>query len=155
MRTLKILTAATLALALAACQDGGTKQNIGTVLGGIGGAVAGSQFGGGRGQLVGTAIGTLAGAFLGSEIGKSLDRADQQQVQRATQRAEQVPIGQQITWSNPDTGNYGAVTPTREGRDSTGSQCREYQTTIVVGGKKEEAYGTACRQPDGTWKFIN
>jgi len=31
-------------------------------------------------------------------------------------------------------------------------QCREYQTTIMIGGKREKAYGKACRQPDGTWK---
>lgn len=31
-------------------------------------------------------------------------------------------------------------------------QCREYQTTITIGGKPQKAYGRACRQPDGTWK---
>jgi surface antigen len=155
MRVLKVLTVVGVAFALGACQDSGTKQTVGTVLGGVGGAVVGSQFGGGRGQLVGTAIGTLVGAFLGNEIGKSLDKADQAQVQQATQRAETAPIGQKITWSNPDSGNSGAVTPTREGRDTTGAQCREYHTTVNVGGKQEEAYGTACRQADGTWKFVN
>jgi surface antigen len=143
MRALRILTIAGLALALTACQDSGTKQTVGTVLGGVGGAVAG------------TAIGTLVGAFLGSEIGKSLDKADQAAAQRATQSASTAPIGQKITWSNPDTGNSGAVTPTREGRDTSGAQCREYHTTVNVGGKQEEAYGTACRQADGTWKFVN
>jgi hypothetical protein len=31
-------------------------------------------------------------------------------------------------------------------------QAREYQTTVVVGGKNVPAYGTACLQPDGSWK---
>ena len=31
-------------------------------------------------------------------------------------------------------------------------QEREYQTTVVVGGKNVPAYGTACLQPDGSWK---
>jgi len=65
-----------IALALAACQQGGQKQTLGTLLGAVGGAVAGSQIGKGRGQLVAVAAGTLLGSFLGSEIGKSLDRAD-------------------------------------------------------------------------------
>lgn len=30
-------------------------------------------------------------------------------------------------------------------------QQREYQTTVVVGGKNVPAYGTACLQPDGSW----
>jgi hypothetical protein len=31
-------------------------------------------------------------------------------------------------------------------------QEREYQTTVVVGGREVDAYGTACLQPDGSWK---
>ncbi len=31
-------------------------------------------------------------------------------------------------------------------------QEREYQTTVMVGGKEVEAYGTACLQPDGSWR---
>lgn len=31
-------------------------------------------------------------------------------------------------------------------------QEREYQTTVVVGGKNVPAYGTACLQPDGSWR---
>ncbi|WP_321392331.1 hypothetical protein [Emcibacter sp.] len=32
-------------------------------------------------------------------------------------------------------------------------QEREYQTTITVGNETVPAYGTACLQPDGSWKF--
>ncbi|WP_138379820.1 hypothetical protein [Luteithermobacter gelatinilyticus] len=38
----------------------------------------------------------------------------------------------------------------------TNSSClqeREYQTTITVGNETVPAYGTACLQPDGSWKF--
>ncbi len=31
-------------------------------------------------------------------------------------------------------------------------QEREYQTTVVIDGKEVEAYGTACLQPDGSWR---
>lgn len=30
--------------------------------------------------------------------------------------------------------------------------CREYQTTVTVNGEQQEAFGTACRQPDGSWQ---
>ncbi len=30
-------------------------------------------------------------------------------------------------------------------------QEREYQMTVIVGGKEAQAYGTACLQPDGSW----
>lgn len=32
---------------------------------------------------------------------------------------------------------------------------REYQSTVVVGGRNVPAYGTACYQPDGSWKLIS
>jgi surface antigen len=32
--------------------------------------------------------------------------------------------------------------------------CREFQRDIIIDGKPERAYGTACLQPDGTWKIM-
>ncbi len=34
------------------------------------------------------------------------------------------------------------------------SQCREYQTTIDVGGQPQQAVGVSCLQPDGSWRII-
>jgi len=145
-------------MALGACntlQGAGNKQLIGTGGGAILGGLAGSQVGSGSGRLWATGAGVLLGALLGSEIGSSLDRADMAYAQQASNRATTAPIGQKISWNNPETGNSGYITPVRDGRDSSGAYCREYQQTIYVGGKQESGYGTACRQPDGTWKVIN
>lgn len=135
--------------------DMGQKQGAGTLLGGIGGAVAGAQFGKGSGQLAATAIGTLLGAYAGSELGKSLDRADQMAASQAQSAAYAAPVGQTIRWNNPQSGNYGTYTPVRDGYEQgSGAYCREYQTTVTVGGRTENAFGTACRQPDGSWKVV-
>lgn len=153
--TNKILPAMVAASLLTACADHGVKQTGGGVLGGIGGAVAGAQFGKGKGQLAATALGALLGAFIGSEVGKSLDRADQMAMTRASETAHTAPVGQAISWNNPDSGHYGSITPVRDGTDrATGAYCREYQTTVVVDGKSEKAFGQACRQPDGSWKVV-
>jgi len=32
--------------------------------------------------------------------------------------------------------------------------CREYQSTTIVGGQKIASYGTACQQPDGSWRIV-
>lgn len=143
-------------LTLGACQNmqDNPKQSAGTLLGGIGGAVAGAQFGKGTGQLAATAAGTLLGAFIGSEIGKSLDRADRQAMAQATQQAHYAPMGETISWNNPDSGHSGTVTPVRDGRTQSGAYCREYRQTVVIDGRSEEAYGTACQQPDGTWRIV-
>jgi surface antigen len=145
-----------LGVSLAACADSGmgTKEGFGTLLGAAGGAVIGSQFGSGDGQLVGVAIGTLAGAMIGNEIGKSLDKADRMYASRALERAQSAPVGETITWENPKSGNRGSVTTVREGRSSSGAYCREFQQTVVIGGHEERAYGTACQQPDGSWKIV-
>lgn len=143
--------------ALGACQQvqDNPKTSAGTLLGGIGGAVIGAQFGKGTGQLAATAAGTLLGAYVGSEIGKSLDRADQQAMASAQQRAYAAPVGETITWNNPDSGNRGTITPVRDGYATSGSYCREYRTTVTIDGRREEALGTACQQPDGTWRVVN
>jgi surface antigen len=126
----------------------------GTILGAIGGGIAGAQFGHGSGKLAATALGTLLGAFIGHEVGQSLDRADVLASERAAQSAYAAPVGRSITWSNPQSGHSGTITPIRNGTDSSGNYCREFQQTVVVGGKTSKAYGTACRQPDGAWEVI-
>lgn len=35
------------------------------------------------------------------------------------------------------------------------SYCREYTKTIKVGGRIQEAFGTACRQEDGAWEIVS
>ena len=143
------------AMSVSACESGREKETVGTVLGGIGGAVLGSQVGGGSGRLIATAVGTLAGAFIGNQIGSGLDKVDQQKMVSAEQKAQTAPIGETISWNNPDTGNRGSVTPVRDGTASNGQYCREYQHKVIIDGEEKSAYGTACRQPDGSWKIVS
>ncbi|HYH19061.1 MAG TPA: RT0821/Lpp0805 family surface protein [Azospirillum sp.] len=133
----------------------GSKQTVGTVLGGVAGGLAGSRFGGGAGKLAAVGIGTLLGAALGNAAGSSLDRADVAYAQRAEVQAYNAPTGSTIRWNNPQNGNWGTYTPTREGTGPSGEYCREYQTTFSVGGQIERGTGTACRQPDGTWRVVS
>jgi surface antigen len=130
------------------------KQQIGTGVGAVVGGLAGSQFGGGKGQLVGTGVGVLLGALVGSSVGASLDKADLAYAQQAQQRAYAAPIGQTISWNNPQSGNSGTYTPIRDGRSGTGAYCREYQQTIYVGGQQQTATGQACQNPDGSWHIV-
>jgi surface antigen len=135
------------ALGLGACanREAGRKQIGGAVVGAVAGGVAGSMIGKGSGRLIMTGLGTLLGAYIGSEVGKSLDNADRlAAASTAQQTFEYNKTGQAGTWQNPDNGHTGTVTPTKT-----------YQQTVTVGGKTEQAYGTACRQPDGSWKIVN
>lgn len=157
MRHSVLLSALALVLALAGCQtdNWGQKQAVGTVSGAALGGLLGNQFGGGTGKTIATAAGVLLGGWAGNEMGASLDNADRGQMGRAQYQAYTAPVGQQIVWQNPRSGNSGTIEPLRNGYDSnTGAYCREYQTTVMVAGERQSAYGTACQQPDGSWKVI-
>ncbi len=132
----------------------GPKETIGTGLGALGGGLLGAQVGSGSGRLWATGIGVLAGAFLGNQIGESLDRADRHEMERTTQRAlEHNPTDTSAAWTNPDTGNYGSVTPTRTYYASN-KPCREYTQSVTIGGQQETVVGNACRETDGTWRVV-
>jgi surface antigen len=143
------------ALALSGCaNDGrGGKETAGTLIGAGLGAWAGSAIGKGSGNAVAIAAGTLIGAAVGNSIGKSMDDVDRMRLREAEQRAYSAPIGETIVWENPKSGNYGRVTPVREGRSTGGRYCREFQSEITVGGKRENGHGTACQEPDGSWRI--
>jgi hypothetical protein len=36
-----------------------------------------------------------------------------------------------------------------------GLTCREYQSQITIGGRIQPSHGTACLQPDGSWRLMN
>ena len=142
-----------LAVVLAGCQNGvGTK----TAVGGLGGATVGGLLAAGLGASPAAIAGSvILGGLVGGAIGNRMDAADKRHANEAAARAlETAPSGQQVAWKNPDTNHAGTITPTRTYQAANGQYCREYQQTVTIGGKQEQAHGTACRQPDGSWKIM-
>lgn len=170
MRMIQGLALASVAIMLTACgaqnaenaRQGGvmggggiTKSDMGTVGGAALGAIAGSNVGSGKGRIAAIAVGTLLGAGVGREVGASLDRADMTYYNSTQQRAlETAQPGQTLPWNNSQSGNSGSFTPSNYYQTAEGTYCREFQQTVNVGGKSQQAYGEACRQPDGTWKIV-
>jgi surface antigen len=145
-----------LAFLLAGCESTpspGTK----TIIGGAGGAAAGGLLAAGLGANPAVIAGSvILGGLVGGVIGDRLDAADRREAELAAHQAlETAPSGTQVAWNNPDSGHSGTITPTRTYQTSEGQYCREYQQTIYVDGEEHKAYGTACRQPDGSWKIMN
>ena len=158
--------AITLVLASSACtpQNGSSqqgvygssfnKQQVGTVLGGIGGGIAGNQIGKGQGKTAATIGGAILGGMLGNSVGQSMDRTDLQYSNSSASNAlESSRTGTTSRWINPDSGNSGTITPTNTYQNSYGQYCREFSQTIVIGGKNQSSYGNACRQSDGSWQI--
>ncbi len=157
MKKFLIIPLVVLALGLSACESvnqTGTKQKVGAVSGAVVGGLLGSKVGGGSGQLWATGAGAVIGGLLGSEIGSSLDKSDMVYAAQANERAQTARVGETISWSNPESGNSGTITPTREGYSTSSRYCREYTQEIFVGGRSETAVGQACQNSDGTWEVM-
>jgi hypothetical protein len=82
-----------------------------------------------------------------------LNEAQERAHEEAQIRATAAPIGERIIWN--DGGATGSVTAVREGTSTQGRYCREFQQAVTVGGRTEQAYGTACQQPDGSWEIVS
>lgn len=148
-KIVSITLIAAMGLGLAGCAN---KQDAGVATGAVLGGLLGSQFGQGGGAIAATIGGALIGGFLGGAIGHSMDKADQAHMMQALNSS---PTGRPVSWRNPDSGNYYQVTPTRTSFQGNGQPCREYTSTATIGGKRQQIYGTACRQADGSWQVSN
>jgi surface antigen len=156
MRNMILTAVMGTSLLVSACAENGQidSQTLGPIMGGLAGGFLGSQFGEGSGKTAMAIGGALAGAWAGSKIAQGMSAQDRPYYDRAATTAATAPVGKTITWYSPDSGAQGTITPVRDGKASTGEYCREYQQSITVGGSTQKAYGTACRQPDGSWKIV-
>jgi surface antigen len=124
---------------------------LGGVLGGAAGAAVGSTIGKGSGNTAAIVGGAIIGIIVGGSIGRAMDEVDQNCV---GQTLEHAPDGETIVWTNAETRTDYRVTPTRT-YDSNGRSCREYVSTAIVGGRAQQVYDRACRQPDGSWQLVS
>ena len=133
------------------------EANPKTTIGAVGGAAVGGLIAAAaHGSPAAIAASVIGGGLLGGLAGNMLDERDRRMAVESTHRAlETAPTGTTVAWQNPDTGHSGAVTPTRTYQTASGTFCREYQSSVAIDGKPEQVTGTACRQPDGSWKSVN
>ena len=132
-----------------------SKMQTGTALGALtGGALAYGLGQDSSKKELWTVLGIGLGAMIGQSIGRQLDERDQYLMAQTFEFAmEKAPTNETAKWENPDTGVGGSVTPTKTYSTTEGTPCREFTTSVSIGGQTEQAYGTACRQADGSWKI--
>lgn len=155
MRHARILAIAILPALLAGCgPEGPSKADTGLIVGGVAGGIIGNQVGKGSGNVLATVAGAMIGGIVGSEIGRSMDEQDRMLAQEAEFAAlEEGPSGRPRKWRNPDNGRYGEVVPSKPYKRG-GNDCRDYTHTIYIDGRPQTMRGTACRNPDGTWRNV-
>jgi len=79
----------------------------------------------------GAVIGAAAGGLIGSQIGHGTGQL--------AAMAAGVSLG---AWLGSEIG-----------RSLDENDSRQYATPVVIDGKTQSAHGTACREPDGTWRI--
>jgi surface antigen len=147
LKIVTVLVAATLALPGCA-----SHQDTGAGMGALAGGLIGSGFGRGGGRVAATMVGAVIGGIVGSEIGRNLDRRDRELAREAEYDAlERGDSGRARVWRNRDNGHYGEIVPSRPYRRGD-YDCRDYTHTVYIKGRPEVLRGTACRNPDGTWR---
>jgi surface antigen len=136
----KLVSTVALCTALVACAQAGQPDH------GEPGAASTSESTGAAPAGVG------ANGLIGAQIGAALDSADRQALQTSTANALENSLPNQVLpWRNPTSGNYGTVTPGPVQQVASGQYCRDFQQTVIVGGREQQGHGRACRQQDGTW----
>ena len=83
-------------------------------------------------------IGLLGGGILGYTLSNVIQNNSN----------DEVYYSQPVTTPLRSVGQYEAPYA-----DNTCLQQREYRSKIMVGGKQVDGYGTACLQPDGSWRY--
>ena len=98
-------------------------------------------------------VGAIQGGLLGADVGQSLNEEERQKAMQAEYEAlEYGRAGPAATWQ-ASTGTRGEITVGATYQVNR-LDCREYSHTVFIDGRPRVARGTACRQPDGTWRII-
>ena len=137
-----------------ACVTMQTKEDVGRVLGAVGGIGLGSLFGKGDGRAVMMAI--------GGNVGKSMDREDQERAGSLARRSfdEPRPVEYRDTWQNQRGYRYESQVITQPVYVDRGRNCKPFTqtTTVSIDGRYEPATqrGIVCFErtnefPQGTW----
>lgn len=127
------------------------REVIGQVLGGVAGGVLGSRVGDGSGRRAATIAGSIVGVMIGGTLGRRMDRSDAACAYQALEFAE---ADQTVFWHNPASDVEYHVTPDRRTRRADGRYCRSYRAFATgAGADGQNAVGTACRRPDGSWEL--
>ncbi len=123
------------------------RDALGAALGAAGGGLLAAELSDGDSRAIFGGI--VGGALLGGALADAASGVDRACFGQALEHA---PSSETITWRNPDEDTTYQFTPTRTYEAEGEGYCREYTTLVTIAGREEAAFGTACRQPDGSWE---
>jgi len=97
---------------------------------------------------------SVVGGIGGSKIGFEMGAEERLTAANAEYRAlEYGQSGAPLEWNGKTASHHGSIVPGKPYQQGS-RYCRAYTHTVYVTSAPETATGTACRDPDGTWKTI-
>jgi surface antigen len=131
-------------------------------VGAVGGAavsgLACSNLGGGNGKVAIVAVCSALGALAGLGLGKTYSNqatAGYQVQQQQFQYPQNYQRSYQSQMPTQYNGREGTVEMSQKYYSpEQGSYCREWKHMGTIAGRRQQMYGTACQQPDGTWRIV-
>lgn len=168
-----------LLLAAPATAHAGDGIDLGTIVGAGLGGVIGNQIGHGTGKTVATVAGVILGGVAGHSVDRNWDSGTRYRSYNNVSYVNPEPTYYSYAPAPQPTVvysqyNYGHhhhhprpvvvqqqtivqqnIVPVTYQQPAAEPYCREYSNRVVVGGRVQESYGTACMQPDGSWQIVN
>ena len=146
-----VVTLAMLPALIVAC---GSNNRQGSLVGSFAGSIGGAQTGRGPSRVVTIPGGAVIGGIGSNEVGRQMSDRERGIAANAEYRAlEYGRSGAPTAWDYPATSHRGSIVPGRPYQK--GSQyCRTYTHTINRSASPETVKGTACREPNGTWRSV-
>lgn len=141
-----------LSIALVGCDPQGelNHEDVGALTGSVLGGVLGAQVHG-HGRTAAIIGGTLLGGYMGGNVGRSMDDVDRMKLAHSL---EYTQPHKSAHWVNEKHGKDVTVTMEDNYRHH-GRLCRRFKTLVIIDHREQQAYGKACRRPNGQWQIIS
>ncbi len=128
----------------------------GVLAGAFIGALLGNAAGGRNNQTGATVAGVIAGGAIGAALTAKLDCSDRSYAYQAYDRGfNGGRANQSYEWRNPSNQHSGRMHVLDYYEDEDNFRCAVFTSEVNIGGRREEARGRACQQPDGKWAMID
>ena len=117
------------------------------------GGVLSNQFDRETGRLTAAGTSVMVAGLIDGEIGPAIGQSNSVNYYGNQSR---YPAPEKADYPKPYIPNYVAPSapPPTYIDNVSGDYCRDYSELIKVGGHVQESYGTACLQPDGSWRVV-
>jgi|GEM_PF-305529 len=136
------------------CRNG--PDPTGVLAGAVIGGLLGRTVAGRGDRTEGAVVGVIAGGAIGAALTNKAACEDRSYMYKTY--ASGFDSGRRnavYKWRNPRNNHYGELNVLDYYEDEDDFRCSVYSHTIYIDGRREEARGRACQQPDGSWAIID